>query len=307
MDGSSNSGFDTRQTFVGLDGGNLGVVRIGYVNNFLNDQYSVDQWQYNNDIYDAANPSGANGLAVFSNSGDRIKNAIRYDSASFFGFQGGVEYGFGENNTKNPAAAGDSAKASSILGAGLNYTWNNVSGHYAYQKELNPNQPNGADLADVTLTGTNGHSASKNLFEVDYSDGTLFVSGAYQTATGYTWTDDFAGDGVEASFGGNNNPVGSQLKTRQAALSAAYTIGAFTPQISLAKGWDAKTGDTTIDNSGYKQWVVGVNYALSKRTTAGLSYGQLKFDQNSDFAQYYGSGNQDVTLKTVGLSLATSF
>jgi len=300
IDGTSQKGFATRQTFVGLDGGNLGVIRLGYVNNFLNDQYSVDQWQYN-DTYEGANPGGANGLAVFANSGDRLKNAVRYDSATFFGFSAGAELGFGENNQNQAALVpGQTSNPSNVVGAALNYTYGGVAAHYAYQQEKNAQNGDAVSLNE-------GKNASKSLYEVDYTGGNLFLSGAYQTAVGYSWTDDFAGDSVDDS-GLGGNAISAQLKTQQVAVSAAYTIGAITPQISFAKGFNAKIGNSSISDSGYKQWVAGVNYALSKRTTAGISYGQLKFDPNTDFAQYNVPGTtSDVTLKTVALSLATSF
>jgi predicted porin len=160
-DGATGTSWGSRQTFVGIDGGNLGQVRIGFLNNFLNDQYSVDQWSY---------ASGYNGLIGFTDSGSRVKNAVRYDSATFAGFSAGLEYGAGENATTTTAS-------SDILGLGLNYTYGDVAAHYALQREKNP-AANAAELA-----------ATKQLFEVDYKANNLFLSGAYQVATGYTWTD----------------------------------------------------------------------------------------------------------------------
>jgi predicted aspartyl protease len=45
---------------------------------------------------------------------------------------------------------------------------------------------------------------------------------------------------------------------------------------------------------------------LSRRTTAGLSYGNLKFDMNSAIAQGDNPGSA-VTLKAVALTLAHRF
>jgi predicted porin len=263
-DGATGTSWGSRQTFVGIDGGNLGQVRIGFLNNFLNDQYSVDQWSY---------ASGYNGLIGFTDSGSRVKNAVRYDSATFAGFSAGLEYGAGENATTTTAS-------SDILGLGLNYTYGDVAAHYALQREKNP-AANAAELA-----------ATKQLFEVDYKANNLFLSGAYQVATGYTWTDGFA----------SATATSSQLKTRQAAVSVGYTIGAFTPKASYAKGWNEKANGSTVADSGYRQYVFGVDYALSKRTTAGLSYGNAQ----------YGAGTAEAagtktTFKTLSFNLAHSF
>jgi len=265
---TNNQTWGTRDTFVGLDGGNLGQIRLGYMNNFLNDQYSVDQWSYN---------AGANGLVGFTASGTRIKNAVRYDSATFGGFSAGLEYGAGEN-------ASTSAASSDVLGVALNYTFGDVAAHYALNREKNP-AANSAEIA-----------ANKQLFEVDYKANNLFLSGAYQVATGYTWTDGLASSDTSGA-------VAAQLKTRQAALSVGYTIGAFTPKATYAKGWNQTSYGSTVADSGYRQYVFGVDYALSKRTTAGLSYGNLQYGAN---AAESGT-NGKTTIKTVSFNVAHSF
>ena len=318
VDGSGSSDtFGSRQTFVGLDGGNLGLVRLGYVNNFMNDQDSVDQWQYASTV----GTSGANGLGIFTNSGDRIKNAIRYDSATFAGFSAGIEYGFGENATNSgdtPATKngnGTANKSSSIIGVGLNYSYNDaLAAHYSLQRENNPLAAyKSADSTSVTAQSNNGQAATKQVFEIDYSANNLFVSGAYQWSTGYDWADDFSGDGVSNSnlatstaYSSTLTNAGLQLKARQAALSVAYTIGAFTPKATYAKGWDLKANNSTIADSGYRQYVFGVDYALSKRTTAGVSYGNVNYGKGTSVAASDGA-TSSVTLKTVALTLAHSF
>lgn len=296
LDGTGTDTFATRQTFVGLDGGSLGQIRLGYLNNSLNDNYATDQWQYDS-IYRTAGAQsmGANGLGVFTNSGDRLKNAIRYDSASFSGFSGNIAYGFGENSTNTPAA-GQSGSPSSIASAGLNYSYDDAfSAHYAYVHEANP-MGTGAGFS------ANSHSAAKQLFELDYSANNLFVSGAYQWSYGYDWVDDFAGDGGSTYMG--SNPVQLQLKAQQAALSVAYTIGAFTPKATYAKGWDMKSGGMTLNDSGYRQYILGIDYALSKRTTAGIAYGNTNFGTNTSVAAGTGS---DSTVRTIAFTMAHNF
>jgi predicted porin len=85
-------------------------------------------------------------------------------------------------------------------------------------------------------------------------------------------------------------------------VSVGYTIGAFTPKASYAKGWNEKANGSTVADSGYRQYVFGVDYALSKRTTAGLSYGNAQ----------YGAGTAEAagtktTFKTLSFNLAHSF
>lgn len=316
--GTNSSTFGSRQSFVGLDGGNLGQVRIGTLNSSLKDLYNVDQWQYDGEVNNytgAESNTGANGLSVMTNVANRLKNAIRYDSATFYGFNANVAYGFGENKTQS----GNITKASDIASLGLNYSLADFSFHYAYQKEFNPigsisgataNGGSSTASSSTAQTGSDPKSAHINFFEADYNANNLFVGLAYQDAVGYDWTDAFSGD--SASFT-NTNGIGAtysgqtasalQLKTRQAALSVAYTIGAFTPKFTYAKGWDQKIGDTTLSDTGYDQYILGVDYALSKRTTAELAYGHLKFKKNSTAAV----NGQDTTLSTVALSMKHDF
>lgn len=306
--GGTNDTLASRQTFVGLDGGNLGTIRLGNINNFQNDQDSVDQWQYASNYslggnY-AASPilSGANGLGVFTNPATRLKNAIRYDSATFAGFSGGIMYSAGENKPQGSFNDG-STNASNVAGLGLNYTYGPVSAHYAYQKEFNP---------AANVGSNNNQSASRHYAEVDFNQDNLFVGLGYVNATGYDWQDSMAGDNGGFVASSTNAPtapnaVASQLKTKQAALSVAYSFGAIKPKFTYAKGWDQSTQAAgSISDSGYTQYIVGVDYALSKRTTAGVSYGRMSFGQNTQLAQTWNNGS-DLTLKTVAFTFAHSF
>lgn len=72
------------------------------------------------------------------------------------------------------------------------------------------------------------------------------------------------------------------LKTRDYVFSAAYRIGLFTPKFSYAPG----IGDS--DNG----WAMGLDYALTKRTRASVSYGSLKFGNGNDAqSEFLGAGS----------------
>jgi predicted porin len=312
LDGTGSSDtFASRETFVGLQSKTLGKVRLGYVNNSLEDLGTVDQWNYNDSGIKSrvaadgtantgtnANTlsSGANGLGVFTRTGQRLKNSVRYDSPSFYGFDANIGYGFGENKTST-------GSASNISEFGLNYSNNNFFGHYAYQHEANPGQENSTNT-------TSNAAAHVHRLEVGYDDSKLFAAIGYQAATGYDWEDGYAGDTAGMTVNGTTyNAAQRQLKTREAAITVAYTYGSFRPKLSYAKGWNQKDElSGTIGNSGYRQYVAGVDYLLSKRTTVGVSYGNIKFGANSTAATADSSGNtSDTTIRTVGVSLTHSF
>ena len=48
-------------------------------------------------------------------------------------------------------------------------------------------------------------------------------------------------------------------------------MGALTPKFTYAHVWDTKTNGGRL--TGTNQYVIGVDYALSKRTTAYTSFG----------------------------------
>ena len=269
LDGTGTSTLATRQTFVGLDGGNLGLIRMGHLNTVENDQYSVDQW---------SDGTGVNGLQLFD-SGSRLNNAIRYDSASFAGFSGAIGYGFGEDATTG-------VSSSDVLTYGVNYNTplDGLALHYAGNYDTNP-----------TAQGSQGRKANTNLFEADYSQGNLFLSGAYKWATGYDFGNAVAKDDAAAWVG---------LKTHQIALSAAYSFGAIKPKISYAKGWNGSFNGSTIQDSGYTQYVVGVDYALSKRTTVGVAYGHMS--QGAYLSQTASTANVPA-VSTTSVQMSTSF
>ena len=54
-------------------------------------------------------------------------------------------------------------------------------------------------------------------------------------------------------------------------------MGALTPKFTYAHVWDTKTNGVKADD-GINQYVIGVDYALSKRTTAYTSFGYVKHD-----------------------------
>jgi len=284
----------SRETFVGLEDSAFGKLRIGYLNSPRKDMYTVDQWKYaghirkNRDNDVEQHHSGVNGLAVLTNQSKRLKNAIRYDSPTVAGFSGSLAYGFGENKSGTDGNNSTVQYASDIFALGVNYQYGPGFIRYAYDQEANPNaiKTDGSKLSTSAQTGNTIQKARIHYVEAGYKDEQWLVAAAYQQAYGYDWTDGFSGDS-KANFGNATTPVSSaqaKLRTRQMALSAAYTTGLFTPKLSLAKGWDQQVNGQRLEHSGYRQFVAGLDYQLSKRTVTGVSYGRLTFDQNAHAA-----------------------
>lgn len=324
VDGAGRDGpFDdsntigSRETFVGLEGA-FGKVRLGRINNALQDLSQVDPWVYagngmsyvnSNNI--ATRSHGANGLIAYSVNMYHLPNSLRYDTPDLMGFTAHVEYGFGENGRSG-------VRSSDVASLGLNYANSGFFGHYAYQQEFNPLGVNLVTGAFSAQPDGTRKTANINRLELGYDANNLLVALGYQRARGYDWGDVLSGDaGFSGSLPYFNNailptPAQRQLISKQAALTIGYTFGAFTPRVSYAKGWNQSDNlFGSISNSGYTQYVLGVDYQLSKRTQTGISYGNLKWGANTTQSlQQYNTGAVNpgsTTIQTWGVHLTHNF
>jgi predicted porin len=76
---------------------------------------------------------------------------------------------------------------------------------------------------------------------------------------------------------------------------ANYAIGAITLKANYLTAGDYKG----TNDSGAKQYTLGADYSLSKRTTAYAYYVKVKNDTNAAFALGIGGGTTDRTTSTV--------
>ncbi|WP_230370285.1 porin [Paludibacterium denitrificans] len=238
--------FATRDSFVGLEGG-FGKVRLGKLSTNLNsDMEAPDAWLYG---------KGVNGLTYSSMNvlDGRLNNAIRYDSPELYGFKATLAYGFGE---KNISATND--KTQPEYNVGLAYQNAGYFASFGYVAARNQ-----LDNAGETKTANywrleGGYNANNLLVAAYYGK-----SKAYAGGSALTQYVDLV-PGVLAD--------GQQLKTTEYGVTVGYTLGAFTPKFSYGRVSDIKVDGEKQDEK-INQYVVGVDYALSKRTTAYTSLG----------------------------------
>jgi predicted porin len=78
------------------------------------------------------------------------------------------------------------------------------------------------------------------------------------------------------------------VDTKRTAWSVPVTVpmGAGTALLTYTKAGDTKTGATTNANTGVTLLSVGYDYALSKRTTVGVSYARMANEANAAYALY---------------------
>ncbi|SUX55570.1 porin [Chromobacterium vaccinii] len=265
----SDSGtFANRESFIGLQGG-FGTVRLGNVSNFLDsDMGTVDTWEYKSD---------ALGLGIFTRDATRLKNSVRYDLPAVVpGLTAALQYGVKENK-----AAATSDRETTVLGLG--YENSGFFGKYAYTHE------------SKASTAYSYKANDKHRLEVGYNANNLFVGLGYQQEKGGY---DVVGWGtyVPASVKPANLKPTDDVKTQEVALTAAYTFGAITPKFTYAHANNVKVNGVSQSNTKYDQYVLGADYAISKRTTFGAQYGQIAVK---------GDGNKD--LKTFGLNMVHKF
>lgn len=74
-----------------------------------------------------------------------------------------------------------------------------------------------------------------------------------------------------------------KVVAKDAALTVNYSIGNFKPKFSFDHGWNVTVDGTTQTDTKYNQFIVGVDYTLSKRTTAGVSYGRIISSSNNAY------------------------
>ena len=285
------SNWNTRDTFIGLEGG-FGKVRAGYVSDQFNENMeTMDIWEYKTGAGKAAR-----GLATMTRHDGRSQG-VRYDSPNFGGFDFNITHQLADSAGNNgdfnqPINTQDQ---STIVG--LNYENSGFFGKlgYGFYKRV---------AASVDKQGrVNMEDGHLVRVEGGYDANNLFVGLAYQYAKDMPAYSAWDGG---AAF--NENFVGTKPlaadKAHEAAVSVAYTMGAITPKFTYAHGWDQKVAGEKVKNSGYDQVIIGADYALSKRTTALVSAGWMNTtdgstDKNNEF--------KDEDLYSVGVGLRHKF
>ncbi|UTH74323.1 porin [Chromobacterium sp. IIBBL 290-4] len=285
IDGTNRQNYGTlasRESFVGLDTG-FGKVRLGNISTFSDSDMSVvNPWTSSNNALQ---------LNAFARDDERVKNAIRFDTANYNGFHGAFLYGTKEDKNDVFANAATDSAQRELYNLGLSYENSGFFGKYQYIHQT-----------AVTLAkGVQTQANDSHRLEAGYNANNLLVAFGYRNDKGDSTITPFS------FLTGANVPAdGRKYKSQEYALTAAYTMGAFTPKITYAQAKDYKVDGNTMPDSGYKQFLVGVDYQMSKRTVVGMQYGEIKADQNifSNTADNSSSGSK---LRGLGLNMVHSF
>ncbi|RQW28805.1 porin [Rhodobacteraceae bacterium CH30] len=253
IDDSKGSGnWASRQSFVGMTS-DFGTIRLGNLSNFGDsDMGNVDPYEYNSD---------ALGLGIYTRGNTRVKNAVRIDSPEYAGFKAAFLYGTEEDRE---AVAGNKDRETYNLGLGYEYGPMFAKYAYTYRTALN------------TVAGEKAEAGNQHQLEVGYEANNLFVAAGYRLNKG-DFDQTFANSFVDQA---DLTAKTGKFESSEYALTATYAIGNFMPKVSFVQGTDVKVDGSKLSDSGYQQFVVGTDYALSKRTVLSAQYGHIKLDDN---------------------------
>ncbi|MDF0605230.1 porin [Neisseriaceae bacterium TC5R-5] len=248
-----------RESFIGLKS-DYGTLRLGQIANYGKSDMDdvVDLWEAS---------SRALKLDVFTRDNAFVKNAVRYDSPEFEGFKASFLYGTKENKSL-------SSQDRETYNLGLSYRHDiGLFGKYQYTRE-----------SPVAVSAVaNSEANRKHRVEFGYDANNIYVAVGYRNDKGDAGVTAQSYFNNGAAFTAANLAQGgvtgaSKFESQEWALTAGYQIGAFMPKISYAQAKDLKIDGQKLPDSDYKQFIVGVDYNLSKRTVIGAQYGQIKTD-----------------------------
>lgn len=219
----------------------------------------------------------------------RSANQIRYDSPSFNGFNGTLAYAF------NPAGEEGSGLRAAATTAYSCATGNTLIGSGATSQCL-PNAGGATTAATATTTAGLSNPGAGGAWQATgrYANGPINAGLSYWN---YTVEGDVkAGDqrstrawfSYAFPFGLKAGLVLDQSKLRGAstftkrtawALPLSYAFGNHAAYLVFAKAGNV----TGTSNTDANQWVLGYDYALSKRTVLGANYTRLTNDTAASY------------------------
>ncbi|MDP2819104.1 MAG: porin [Polaromonas sp.] len=245
-------------TFVGLRGG-LGMVQLGK----LDTHYCLgsDQHGARSTALQASSCSilgyvngGTNAIANAS----RSVNVVRYTTPNFSGFQGQANYS--TNWVGSEGAVGDAGKGRA-MSLGLNYS-------------------NGPLRTGVSFWDANSESRVTGAARNDQSAGSAFIDWNFGVATvGLTY------DSSQIN-GGTIGGAAAENRRRAFSIPVTVPLGAGTFLVTYTKAQQVKLNGTTTPNTGATMFSVGYDYALSKRTSVGVSYAKINNQSAAGYNLY---------------------
>ncbi len=315
--GAGASGFNTRDTFVGLRGG-FGTVMMGY----LTGAYRGGLAAFDNtpgatgvasQVFSMAGRAlstvGATGAAASFNAAEtttsnRLSNTLMYVSPTFSGFSGAAGYstspivGTNEAKTTQPLAVGSGAPTINTTAwtLGLNYDNGPIVVRAAYQAIQDAPTNFVTDytvnaIGEVTGTVANNRAANNDIdswmIGGKYTfGGTTTVGLVYDQNTNKAQNSQAGAAAIPAQL--INTVRFNETKNKVWLLTFKHSMGPHDFLASYAKatasvessyGPGSTNSISGLDDQGAKQWTLRYGYNMSKRTQLYAFYSQINNDQ----------------------------
>ncbi len=208
--------------------------------------------------------AGTPGIAIAGAT--RTANVVHYTTPNWGGFTGIVAYSF--NPTTGEADMGSTIRKGNAWNVAPTFEGRNFTIGYSYWRQK----------ADATAV--NANQRGDRLFG-SYRWGGFKIGGAWDRSK------------VTNENGIINAVTGSSTAARRDAWSIPieYTWG---PHWVGGHYTKANNDKATPVQDGAKMWAIGYNYSLSKRTSVGVTYAQIKNDAGATYTpfttQTFGQG-----------------
>lgn len=178
--------------------------------------------------------------------GDYTNSSISYKTPSVAGFTATVQHSFGPQDSDNTAGSSGTAEKAKNHQQAVSLAYEGEGFSVSYDgKRTKVDASNDSKLHEL--------NASVSL------DALTLMAG-------------YARQNAEAA--------GVETKRSGYGIAASYAMGNITPKFGFWREGDSKTAGVSTDN-GHKAYALGVDYALSKRTRAGVEFAKANFDNNA--------------------------
>jgi predicted porin len=269
-------------SFVGLAGG-FGTVRLGKLDTYY--YLGLDEHGARATALQHSNTSllgFIDGYAVAKNT--RLSNVIRWDSPNFGGLSGGVTFSPGSSSASSASVATlaaqggegpgmDDAQKGQVWSANLGYAAGPLNVGVGYYDEK---------FEGYKLATANFDSVRAWRVFGGYNLGMFKVSLAYD----------------EAKIDGA--AIGGDFKRGVWSLPITAKLGAGTVLFTYSQALDGKFNGSKESDTGAKMFSVGYDYPLSKRTSVGVSYAQIKNDPDASYRFFTGVALNNLSAPTSG-------
>lgn len=287
IDGSGQDGWASRETFVGLSGA-WGAVQAGYLDNFQRkysrlDPHKATGWTGMKDSRIGNSVSAAHTESL-------VRNALAYTLPEWHGLTARVLYSAGsEGRSIN-------GNRESVYEIGLRYVRDGFYGQYAYTRSHN-SEWNGASYPVAPGMADDPRHSRVHYVEAGYEANGWLAALTYMNRH-------FMRDAYITPTQGPQDSL--SIKSRAIGVNLAYTLGRWMPHFQYQHAWQPSdffqgAYSKISSGQGWNQYILGVDYALSRRTELQAAAGYIKSGNDARVNKPHLKGH------TVSLGLSHSF